>query len=141
MQSLKALGEDERRQRVEDILAGHLAQVAQMPLERVDRQVSLLNLGLDSLMAMELQMAVENSVGVKVSTLELMKGNNLVQLAQVVSVAIMEKGEQADQGGAVTPAGASSPAAAASVSDQIDALKDEDIDKLLSQLLEEQVQA
>lgn len=141
VQSLKALGEDERRQRVEDILAGHLAQVAQMPLERVDRQVSLLNLGLDSLMAMELQMAVENSVGVKVSTLELMKGNNLVQLAQVVSVAIMEKGEQADQGGAVTPAGASSPAAAASVSDQIDALKDEDIDKLLSQLLEEQVQA
>jgi len=142
VQSLKAMGEDERRQRVEDILAGHLAQVAQMPLDRVDRQVSLLNLGLDSLMAMELQMAVENSVGIKVSTLELMKGNNLVQLSQVVSTAIMEKaGQGGSTSGEAGAKGGSAQPVSASVSDQIDAIKDEDLDSLLSQLLQEQVQA
>jgi NADP-dependent 3-hydroxy acid dehydrogenase YdfG/acyl carrier protein len=138
--SLRAMADAERLQSVEDILASHLAKVCQMPLERIDRQASLLNMGLDSLMSMELQMTIETELGVKVSTLELMKGNNLIQLAHVIAGALMDKipSKQARP----TDHPANSAESIPSVSEQVDSLQDDEIDKLLSQLLkQEQVQA
>jgi hypothetical protein len=43
-------------------------------------------MGLDSLTAMDLQAAVEKRIAVKISMLELMKGNSITQLAQHVAL-------------------------------------------------------
>jgi acyl transferase domain-containing protein/acyl carrier protein len=88
VRTLIGMKPEERQAAVADIVVGLLAQTLRLAPEKVDRGQSLLNMGIDSLMAMELQTSVENSLGVKVSTLELMKGNNLTQLAQNLAKSI-----------------------------------------------------
>jgi acyl carrier protein len=88
VRGLLELPAEERAVAVADVIAGLLAQTLRLAAEKIDRTQSLLNMGIDSLMAMELQTSVESKLGVKVSTLELMKGNNLNQLAQVVATTL-----------------------------------------------------
>jgi acyl carrier protein len=63
--------------------------------QEIDRSVSLPKLGLDSLMAMDLQMAIEKSLAVKVPMLALMQDNNLEQLAEQVAASIAVEREAA----------------------------------------------
>jgi acyl carrier protein len=132
------MGDEERVSGVSDVLVGVLAQVLQLASDRIDRQQSLLNMGIDSLMAMELQMSVESKLGVKVSTLELMKGNNLTQLAQYVSKALIEKAQRKPAKAAASAAAPARTDHAASLIAQIDNLGDAEVDKLLAQLLPKQ---
>ncbi|MFD1333751.1 beta-ketoacyl reductase, partial [Methylopila musalis] len=77
---LAALSPAEREQEVGRALTGQVAEILRLKPDAVDATRSLLAMGVDSLMAMELQTSVETSLGVKVSTLELMRGSSFAQL-------------------------------------------------------------
>jgi acyl carrier protein len=53
-----------------------------LPPEALDSAIPLTGLGLDSLMASELQVAIQGGTGTRLSVLELMKGNSIATLAQ-----------------------------------------------------------
>jgi len=88
VQQLLALPEAARAEAVARVLIELLAQTMETTPEEIDPGVSLTKLGLDSLMAMDLQVAIEKSFAVKVPMLALMKGNNVEQLAQQVGASI-----------------------------------------------------
>ncbi|MBI3898381.1 MAG: SDR family NAD(P)-dependent oxidoreductase [Gammaproteobacteria bacterium] len=79
---LTELAPAERDEAVLAIVMDLASQTMKLAPERINRSHSLLSLGLDSLLSMELQMAIEKKIGVKVSIIELMKGSSLQQLAR-----------------------------------------------------------
>jgi acyl carrier protein len=81
-ETLLQLDETMRSQTVLALLVQVMATVMEATPEDVDVEESLLSLGIDSLMALDLQVAIERDFGVRVSTLELMKGTTLAQLAE-----------------------------------------------------------
>jgi acyl carrier protein len=87
-EALLALDPPARECAIGDVLAELLAATLQSAAEKIDRALSLISMGIDSLMAMDFQDAIEKRLGVKVSTLELLKGNNLTQLAQHVALTL-----------------------------------------------------
>ncbi|MEV5885257.1 SDR family NAD(P)-dependent oxidoreductase [Streptomyces sp. NPDC052020] len=79
---LAALSEEEAAKAVCEELAGLVAEVAQTTPERVDRTCKLDQLGLDSLMVVELSVAVDRALGCNIPALELMAASCLDDLAR-----------------------------------------------------------
>jgi NAD(P)-dependent dehydrogenase (short-subunit alcohol dehydrogenase family) len=69
---LAPLSGDAKRQYVRERVAEEAASVLHTDAQRIDAGTALRDLGLDSLMAVELQLALEGSVGVSVPTIELL---------------------------------------------------------------------
>jgi acyl transferase domain-containing protein/acyl carrier protein len=86
LQTLAALTPEDRVAAICVALTNRLADALQVKPEKVDSSKSLVSLGVDSLMAMDLQEAIERDFAYKISTLELMKGNSLVALAQQLAL-------------------------------------------------------
>jgi len=86
LRALVDLAPQDRVAAITTVLAQQLADALQTTLEQIDPDKSLISLGVDSLMAMDLQEAIERDFAFKISTLELMKGNNLAALAQQLAL-------------------------------------------------------
>ncbi|MFT4066421.1 SDR family NAD(P)-dependent oxidoreductase, partial [Paraburkholderia sp.] len=78
---LRALPRADAIALVETALRGHIARILHMSPERVALDRSVLELGMDSLMGMELGMAVEESFGVKLSIMAIAEGATVHTLA------------------------------------------------------------
>ncbi|MEK7866016.1 MAG: SDR family NAD(P)-dependent oxidoreductase [Planctomycetota bacterium] len=85
---LAAASPEARPGLVEEFLAGEVAGVFDIAAEKIDRDVPLTHLGLDSLMAIELKNRIEKQVGAALPMTEIMRGPNLRQLAVVVLQAV-----------------------------------------------------
>jgi NAD(P)-dependent dehydrogenase (short-subunit alcohol dehydrogenase family) len=81
MAQLAALPAEARVPALSELLAGHIASVMGIPAESVDRQTPLPELGMDSLMAVELNLRVTTALGVEVPALEFTRGDGLNALA------------------------------------------------------------
>ena len=81
MAQLAALPPEARVEALSELLAGHIASVMGIPAESVDRQTPLPELGMDSLMAVELNLRVTTALGVEVPALEFTRGGGLNALA------------------------------------------------------------
>ena len=81
---LLAMEPDQREASIVEVLIALLAQTIGTGIDAIDSGVPLPSLGLDSLMAMDLLVAIEDSLAVKVPMLLVMKGNSIVQLAQQI---------------------------------------------------------
>lgn len=82
---LQQLESEQKREAVNDIFLDLVSTILRVARNKVDTDQSLLSMGMDSLMGIELQGAIEKNIGIKISTLELMKGNPLHDLiAQLV---------------------------------------------------------
>ena len=57
-----------------------MAQTLRIPAERIDSTRALTEMGIDSLMAVELQIAINMTFGVEFSALELTRGFSIHQL-------------------------------------------------------------
>lgn len=66
------------------LLAEALSAPLKMTAERIDAGRLLADLGVDSLLAVEIQVAIRATFGVEFSTLELMRGNTVSSLAMLV---------------------------------------------------------
>jgi acyl carrier protein len=95
--ALRKLDPQQRRTAVTEILIELLSEILRLPPEKVDPGLSLLNMGIDSLMAMETQVAIEKRIGLKVSVLELMKGNTMAELARQMADLLEQPPEAAEQ--------------------------------------------
>jgi acyl carrier protein len=78
--SLRRLPAEERLDIVELMLAEQIAQTMRIPSERIDVKQSLSNMGVDSLMAVQLQIAINMAFGVEFSAFELTRGVSIRQL-------------------------------------------------------------
>ncbi|NML34339.1 type I polyketide synthase [Paraburkholderia antibiotica] len=81
LEQLRGLPNAEAVALVETALRGHIARILHMSPERVALDRSVLELGMDSLMGMELGMAVEESFGVKLSIMAIAEGATVHTLA------------------------------------------------------------
>jgi acyl carrier protein len=105
-----------------------LARVLGMSPAKLDVEESLLNLGLDSLMAVEIGNQVQAMVGVEVPTMKVMEGLSIAGLAEFVLEQL--SGEEA-------PPAAEAPTAktAEQVREQVEQLSDDQVSELLQQMM------
>ncbi|RQR39208.1 type I polyketide synthase [Burkholderia sp. Bp9142] len=82
LEQLRALPPADAVALVETALRGQIARILHMSPERVDAGRSVLDLGMDSLMGMELGMAVEEAFGVKLSIMAIAEGATVHTLAE-----------------------------------------------------------
>lgn len=82
LEQLRTLSAAEAVALVETALRGQIARILHMSPERVDAGRSVLDLGMDSLMGMELGMAVEETFGVKLSIMAIAEGATVHTLAE-----------------------------------------------------------
>jgi len=82
----------------EETLQSQIARILHMSPEKIGKDKSLADMGMDSLMGMELGMALEESFGVKFSVMALAEGATVVSLARRIVDSIMSgDGEGASQ--------------------------------------------
>jgi acyl carrier protein len=110
LEQLRALPKAEAVGLVETALRGQIARILHMSPERVALDRSVLDLGMDSLMGMELGMAVQESLNVKLSIMAIAEGATVHTLA----VRIIDMLDDSDSGGA--------QAASTGASDEVAAL-------------------
>jgi len=122
-QEIFQLPPEQRQAGMLHALAGQVAAVLRIPMEKIDSEQSLMNMGIDSLMAAELQALINKAFGVRISTLELMRSPNLAHMAHM----LMEKTILS-----ISPVTADESTPESSV---IDRMSEKDIDTLLEQLL------
>jgi len=67
---------------VAGLLASEVAQILQIPAERIDRFRSLYDLGMDSLMGMELVLGIEKRFGVALPVMALNEGPSIQRIAE-----------------------------------------------------------
>lgn len=141
LHGLSQLGTEERRKQVAQIFIELVSAILRIPAERIQPTQSLLNMGMDSLMGIEIQAAIEKKMGVKVSTLELMKGSNVTELVDHLchAVEIFVAVSQPTKTGPV----ASPPVHASHLRPSVEELvsaNPEDVESLLETLSDEEVE-
>lgn len=100
---LLAMEPDQREASIVEVLIALLAQTIGTGIDAIDSGVPLPSLGLDSLMAMDLLVAIEDSLAVKVPMLLVMKGNSIVQLAQQIDTLMTDPSLSGDVGATPEP--------------------------------------
>ncbi|MEF3366289.1 type I polyketide synthase [Methylocystis sp. 9N] len=73
---------EQRGDHVVGILRRVVGETLRIPCERIDIDAQLSEMGIDSLMAVELQVAVKATLGVEISLMELMKGRTVASLGR-----------------------------------------------------------
>jgi acyl transferase domain-containing protein/NADPH:quinone reductase-like Zn-dependent oxidoreductase/acyl carrier protein len=71
----------EAMERVVKLLGGEIGRILRMPAEEIDRHKPLSEIGMDSLMALELRMAAEARLGVEIPLMSLANGATLNDIA------------------------------------------------------------
>jgi acyl transferase domain-containing protein/NADPH:quinone reductase-like Zn-dependent oxidoreductase/acyl carrier protein len=125
---LAGLPGDEAISIIEQLLIKHVAGIVGMPLAKLTVNGSLLDLGMDSLMLVELQMGLEKQFGIVIPTLELMDMTTVAKLARRIL----------DHSG-IGPAIALTPMTAQRVTDpdQLELSAESELVAALGQLLED----
>ncbi len=94
---LGVLSDPERRVYMENATAEALAKVLKLSVEKVDKSRGINFLGIDSLMAVELGRAIQARFGVEVSTMELLSGPTVIQLAAMLLEKVLATGALASE--------------------------------------------
>lgn len=81
---------------VAKLLAGEIARILRLPAEEVDRHRPLSEIGMDSLMALELRMAAEQRLGVDIPLMSIANGATLADIAGRVTSRVL--GDDGDSG-------------------------------------------
>ena len=96
---LQAAEPGERRGILDAMLSDQVLRVLALPAgQKVDMHESLLNLGMDSLMAMELRNRLQAAVGVRVAVSDLLEGASITDLSAILmsEIAFEDAGEAAE---------------------------------------------
>jgi len=103
-----------------------IASVLRVKPESLRNDQPLTDLGLDSLMGVEIENSLEAAIGVALPPTSLMRARTIGQIASLIA------GYMGGKTATPTPAAAAAPVEASSTEDvDLDALSDEDIDRLL----------
>ena len=81
---------------VANLLAGEIARILRLPADEIDRHRPLAEIGMDSLMALELRMAAEQRLGIDIPLMSIANGATLSDIAGRVTSRVL--GEEDDSG-------------------------------------------
>lgn len=84
LQLLDGLTDNEARARVAAVLVGIVAAVLEVPEQTIDPAQPLPDIGVDSLMGLEIATAIEKSLGENISAVELVSGWSIARLAETM---------------------------------------------------------
>jgi NADPH:quinone reductase-like Zn-dependent oxidoreductase/acyl carrier protein len=115
------------RKQLDTMIRDKVARILGTSPDRIDSNKPLLNLGIDSLMAVELRNWIEQQLHINVPIIELMRGSSLSSLIEQLFSAIRD------------PQSANGPSGGRSAEDllaKIDEMADEDVDAMLAALLD-----
>ena len=79
------LSHAEIQELVIDLLQDEIEQILRLPREKLDIERSIFDLGMDSLMGMELVLAIEERFGVKLPVMALTEGANILRIAERIT--------------------------------------------------------
>jgi acyl transferase domain-containing protein/NADPH:quinone reductase-like Zn-dependent oxidoreductase/NADP-dependent 3-hydroxy acid dehydrogenase YdfG/acyl carrier protein len=82
IEKLKTLSSDEALSQLSTVIAEEVAQVLNLSVTKIDTQRSLFDMGLDSLMAVELALGIEKRLGIRLSAMALNEGPTVTRLAE-----------------------------------------------------------
>jgi acyl transferase domain-containing protein/acyl carrier protein len=91
----------EREALMISILTGEVSKILRIPVNKLDPNASLATLGVDSLMAVELQTGIQMIFGVELTTLEITSSNGVASIAALM---LERMGLSTSGGGAAAPA-------------------------------------
>ena len=95
---LAGLSEAETHETLTGLLSEQVAKVLRLPVERIERNASIYDLGMDSLMAVELHMAVEERFNVHVPVMTVTGSASITQLAGSIAGQLGSRGATAAAG-------------------------------------------
>ena len=95
---LAGLSDAEVQETVTELLTEQVARVLRLPVERVERNASIYDLGMDSLMAVELHMAVEEQFHIHVPVMAVTEGASIAALAGRIAGQLASRGGAAGEG-------------------------------------------
>ncbi|MBU1862271.1 MAG: type I polyketide synthase [Candidatus Omnitrophica bacterium] len=81
---LALLGEHERYEKMVSLLSDELAKILWSSAANIDIHQSISNIGVDSLMVLELKGVIETGLGLEISAMELLNGPTVAQIAQML---------------------------------------------------------
>ncbi|GGO83336.1 hypothetical protein GCM10011348_26860 [Marinobacterium nitratireducens] len=146
--ALRAQGAEALTCAIAECFGGMLATTLKLAIEHIDSDTPINRYGLDSLMAIDLQMQIREEFKVDISILEMMKGNSVNRIAEVIAgkldaVFDSEAATKDHTGGGQPVAAPQSELETITVlaqgtdqPDSIDAMSEEHIDELLRRELE-----
>jgi len=88
---------EQAREKITGLLVEEVARIMKLAVDRVEPQRPLAELGMDSLMAVELRLAVEQRFGISIPLLALSEGATLTAMAGRIVRGLGGEGEQADE--------------------------------------------
>ena len=95
-QLVQQLAPEEVKGLLVETLCEEIGQVLRLPADKVDPSKNVFDLGMDSLMAVELRMSVEERLGVEVPAMALSEGVSVTQLAERLRDGVIGEGEPDD---------------------------------------------
>ena len=82
LEELIELEESERQTKMEDLIKLQIAKVLKFSPEKIDVKQSISNLGIDSLMTLELSSNIQAELGLSITSMELLNGPSVSELAE-----------------------------------------------------------
>lgn len=113
-----------------EYLRGDVAKILRIAEERLNPKVSLIRLGLDSLMAVELKNRIESEFGVRLPTAKLLQGPSMMELAEWLRAEIRAS-DMPDT------SSASEAVAPSAMTVDVDQLSDAEVASMLDEILAE----
>lgn len=140
----KALAPEARVEAIAAFLIEQLAETLRMDGAKIDPHAPLPALGIDSLLAMQVQEIIRRRVGLEVPALELLRGATVAQLAKKMSALLaapganeasnVPTGSNASNASTVSTASTADVAAPA-IDKQVEEMSDAEVDAMLESLL------
>jgi len=93
------MGYAEVKELVIDLLLDEVEQILRLPRDKMDVEQSIFDLGMDSLMGMELVLAIEERFGVKLPVMALTEGANILRIAERITDQLSNTDNQEDAAG------------------------------------------
>jgi len=90
------MSQEEVQSLVVDLLLDEIEQILRLPREKLDIEQSVFDLGMDSLMGMELVLAIEERFGVKLPVMALTEGANIQRIAERITTQLSSSDEEGD---------------------------------------------
>ncbi|WP_169559747.1 type I polyketide synthase [Sneathiella chinensis] len=92
---LMSLPADEARAMIQSVIVNQISAITGTAAEKIAPQQSLFDLGIDSLMTLELTMELERKLGVELSSMSVLGGGNITDLSENIAKLILGEEEEA----------------------------------------------
>ena len=94
--SIEGMSDDEVRKLIALSLTREISQILRLPAEKVNQDCSIYDLGMDSLMGMELLLAIEERFNTKLPLMSLTEGASINKIAEKIQAKINDGGHSND---------------------------------------------